>query len=113
MIDQRAAHVRVLYEKALEQLRHGGGESQQLLFPKVVDLEPAEEALIEEWLPELEAVGFDVERMSGRSVSVRGVPTHIRDEDESTILQDVLETLRDGKSLASDQRFEQIGRAHV
>lgn len=111
VIDQRAAHVRVLYEKALEQLRHGGGESQQLLFPKVVDLEPAEEALIEEWLPELEAVGFDVDRMSGRSVSVRGVPTHIRDEDESTILQDVLETLRDGKSLASDQRFEHLARA--
>lgn len=111
VIDQRAAHVRVLYEEALEQLRHGGGESQQLLFPKVVDLEPAEEALIEEWLPELEAVGFDVERMSGRSVSVRGVPTHIRDEDESTILQDVLETLRGGTSLASDQRFEHLARA--
>ncbi len=110
VINQRAAHIRVLYEEALSNLKDEAGESQQLLFPQVIDLDPAEEALLEEWLPELEALGFDVERMSGRSISVRGVPVHIRDEDESSILRDLLEGLRDDTEPVADQRAHHMAR---
>jgi DNA mismatch repair protein MutL len=110
VINQRASHIRVLYEEALSNLRDEAGESQQLLFPQVIDLEPAEEAMLDEWLPELEALGFDVERMSGRSISVRGVPVHIRDEDESSILRDVLEVLRDGTEPVPDQRTHHMAK---
>jgi DNA mismatch repair protein MutL len=111
VINQRAAHIRVLYEEALSNLKDEAGESQQLLFPQVIDLEPTEEAMLDEWLPELEALGFDVERMSGRSISVRGVPVHIRDEDESSILQDVLEMLREDPEPVADKRAQHMARA--
>jgi len=110
LVDQRAAHVRVLYEEALQRIEDGHGESQQLLFPVTVDLRPAEEALLDEWLPELEAAGFDVERMSGRTVTVRGVPTHVREESESTIFRTVLSQLKEGASPASDERKQRMAR---
>jgi len=110
VVDQRAAHVRVLYEEALQRIEDGHGESQQLLFPVTVDLRPAEEALLDEWLPELEAAGFDVERMSGRTVTVRGVPTHVREESESTIFRTLLSQLKEGASLASDERTQRMAR---
>ena len=110
MINQRAAHIRVLYEEALLNLEDGRGESQQLLFPQVIDLEAAEDALLDEWLPELKAIGFDVERMSGRSISIRGVPVHVRDEDESSIFRDVLDRLRDDTAPVADDRARHMAR---
>lgn len=110
MINQRAAHIRVLYEEALLNLEDGAAESQQLLFPQVIDLEPAEDALLDEWLPQLKAIGFDVERMSGRSISVRGVPVHVRDEDESSIFRDVLDRLRDDTTRVADDRARHMAR---
>ncbi|PEN12992.1 DNA mismatch repair protein MutL [Longibacter salinarum] len=111
MIDQRAAHVRVLYEQALGQLRSdGSGESQQLLFPQTVELDSVEDAMIDDWMPELKALGFDLERLSGRTVQVRGVPVHVRGEDESTILQTVMDQLREGTSLPAEERKEHIAK---
>lgn len=111
MIDQRAAHVRVLYEEALAKLSSGeAGESQQLLFPQTVELDPAEDAMLEEWMLELRALGFDLERLSGRTVQVRGLPVHVRDEDQSTILQTVMDRLRDGQGPDVDERHRHIAQ---
>ncbi len=90
LIDQNAAHERILYERALRNLESGFGLSQQLLFPQTLEFSPADLALIEELLPELRALGFDLERFSGRTVVVRGVPDDIRPGDERTMLEDLL-----------------------
>jgi len=112
LVDQRAAHVRVLYEQALEQLRsQESGESQQLLFPQTVDLDAAEEAMLEEWLPELQALGFDLERLSGRTVQIRGVPVQVRNEDESSILRTVMDALRAGEAPSPEDRQQHIATA--
>lgn len=112
LVDQRAAHVRVLYEQALEQLRsQESGESQQLLFPQTVELDAAEEALLEEWLPELRALGFDLERLSGRTVQIRGVPVQVRNEDESSILRTVMDALRAGEAPSPEDRQQHLATA--
>ncbi len=90
LIDQNAAHERILYERALRNLESGFGLSQQLLFPQTLEFAPADFALIEELLPELRALGFDLELFSGRTVVVRGVPDDIRPGDERTMLEDLL-----------------------
>ena len=90
IVDQNAAHERVLYERALQNMKSGLGLSQQLLFPQTVDFSPPDFETIKELLPDLRALGFDVEAFSGRSVVVRGVPAEIRSGDERTVLEDVL-----------------------
>ena len=91
VFDQNAVHERILYEKAFQSLSSGVSLSQQLLFPHTIDFSPDDFVLLEELLPDLRALGFDLEFFSGRSVVIRGVPTDIRLGDERTVLDDILE----------------------
>lgn len=103
---QQAAHRRVLYERALRRMAEGGAPSaaQQLLFPCQLDLDAAEAALLGEVLPELKALGFDLERFSGRTVVIRGLPADVAQQDEEALLRDVLAQYADG---SSDDRSRQ------
>ncbi len=110
LVDQRAAHVRVLYEQNQKRLREERGPSQQLLFPHTVDLAAADVELLEELLPELRALGFEIERMSGRTVAVRGVPPDVPDGDESAILEDLLEQYKSEQDAVEDERRDRLAR---
>jgi len=110
IVDQRAAHVRVLYERARTHLDKQRGESQRLLFPHTVDLSPAEVDLLEELRDDLEALGFDLERLSGRTVSVRGVPTDVPDGNEDSILEALLEQYTSGQADVDDERRKHLAK---
>ena len=107
MVDQRAAHIRVLYEHALRRVRNQQGDSQQLLFPHTIDLQPSQVDLLDELMPDLRALGFDLERLSGRTVAVRGVPVDVREGDERTILKDLL------TKYTTQERVEDERRKHL
>jgi DNA mismatch repair protein MutL len=110
LVDQRAAHVRVLYERNLVRLREEQGPSQQLLFPHTVDLSPADATLLDDLMPDLEALGFEIGRLSGRTVAVRGVPADVPDGDESAILEDLLEQYKSGGDAVEDDRRDRLAR---
>ena len=94
VMDQNAAHERILYEKALGSMDGGMGLSQQLLFPQTLDFSPADRELLDELLPDLRSLGFDVEPFSGRSVVVRGVPADVREGDARSILENIMEQFK-------------------
>lgn len=108
ILDQQAAHERILYERALQSMKSGFGMSQQLLFPHTLEFSPSDFELLQELLENLRALGFDLEVFSGRSVVVRGVPTDIRPGDERQILDDILNQY---KSYQSD--FQIKGRDNL
>lgn len=90
ILDQNAAHERILYERSLQNMASGLGLSQQLLFPQTVEFDQADLELLKELMRDLRALGFDLETFSGRSVVVRGVPADSHSGDERTVLEDVL-----------------------
>ncbi|WP_232797901.1 DNA mismatch repair endonuclease MutL [Salinibacter altiplanensis] len=110
LVDQRAAHVRVLYERARAHLRDQQGASQRLLFPHTVELSPAEIELLNELRTDLDALGFELERLSGRTVSVRGVPTDVPDGNEDTILEELLEQYQSAQNAVEDERREHLAK---
>ena len=110
IVDQRAAHVRVLYERARTHLQQQRGTSQRLLFPHTIDLAPAEVELLEELREDLEALGFELERLSGRTVSVRGVPTDVPDGAEDSILEEILEQYTSARDAVDDERRKHLAR---
>ena len=110
LVDQQAAHERVLYERALARAQAGQAESQQLLFPYTVELAPGEVEVLEEVLPDLRALGFDLDRLSGRTVAVRGVPVDVRDGQERALLDELLEQCK-GERLDPSQRQKELARA--
>jgi DNA mismatch repair protein MutL len=99
IVDQHAAHERILYEEARANLYGGAGTSQVLLFPKVVDLTPNELDALLMLEPHLKRLGFEVSLFGERQVAVRGIPAGIPEESAVGSLQSVLasvDTLGEG-----------------
>lgn len=74
IVDQHAAHERVLYEEVMTQLTTAGAAAQRLLLPLTIELTDEEMEVVERHREPLERVGFDVEPFGGRSVVVHTVP---------------------------------------
>jgi len=111
IIDQNAAHERVLFEKAMHSLESGFGLSQQLLFPHTLEFGPAEFALIKELMPSLRALGFEIGKFGGRSVIVRGVPAEIKVGDERTILEEILDQFKSNEDTLKLKARENLAKS--
>ncbi len=99
VVDQHAAHERVLYEKARVALSGAAetGPSQQLLFPVAVDLSPGEWESFDDVRPLLNKLGFTIQSMSGRTVLLEAVPGAFPKWPHDRILHDILTELPSGK----------------
>jgi DNA mismatch repair protein MutL len=111
ILDQNAAHERILYERSLQNIQTGLGLSQQLLFPQTVEFGQADLALLQELMRDLRALGFDLELFGGRSVVVRGVPADIQSGDERTVLEDVLTQYKTNRERVKVGSRENLARS--
>jgi DNA mismatch repair protein MutL len=93
LIDQHVAHERVLFDKyrALEASRRP--ESQQMLIPETFDLTPAQAAAFDTVAEELEAYGFEMMRLSGRTVAIKSTPADLPASEARNVLAEVLDTV--------------------
>lgn len=96
LIDQHAAHERVMYEKILGQLRDGAIDRQPLLDPFVVELSPDELAAYERSMDELMSVGFEIERFGEQSIVIRQIPAIVRGVDIAERIHLILGELAEG-----------------
>ena len=114
IIDQHAAHERILYEEALERLHGRSGASQRLLFPALVDLSGGQFDLLLEIAPQLELIGWDLSPLGPPTVMIQGVPSGLRSERPGSLLQDVLDGLGEDSGTGGEQeRLERIARSHA
>ena len=93
LIDQHVAHERVLFDKyrALEAARQT--DSQQLLVPETFDLTPAQAAVFDNLAPELENYGFELMRLSGRTVAIKATPADLPAGEARNMLSELLDTV--------------------
>jgi len=109
LIDQHVAHERVLFDRyrALETERRS--ESQQLLVPETFDLTPAQAAVFDDLAPELEKYGFELMRLSGRTVAIKAVPADLPGSEARNMLFELLETVdAEKKSSARETLRDEI-----
>ena len=92
IIDQQRAHVRVLFDKYLEQIKKKQGFSQRVLFPEMLQLPASEAAILLEIMDDLYAIGFDVADLGGGSYAINGVPSGIDGLNPVQLLQDMVHT---------------------
>lgn len=90
MIDQQAAHKRIIYEKALTATESSLPSTQQLLFAQTVELSASEFSMLEELHPIIQRMGFNVQMMSGNTAMISGVPADIDIGDEQSVLKSML-----------------------
>jgi len=100
IIDQHRAHVRILYEQYLKQLKEHTAHTQKMLFPEMVNLPTSNEAALQKVLSEMQTMGFELSNMGGGSYAVNGIPAGIEGLNISSLVSDmVASTLEDGTSV--------------
>jgi DNA mismatch repair protein MutL len=93
LIDQHAAHERVTFQKLKGELRDGGIRIQAMLTPQSIELNPARAAEIQVAIPELRAMGFDVESFGPSTLLLKGAPAVFGIEQAGRLLADMLDAV--------------------
>lgn len=108
LIDQHAAHERVLYERFLRALQRGDAPSQRLLLPLTVHLSTAESDAFEHHRESLQLLGYEVEPFGGSSLLVHAVPTPHPRFDAERCLRDTLAALAGDRAPSDAARHERL-----
>jgi DNA mismatch repair protein MutL len=111
LIDQHAAHERVLYETLRRQLSEEGVPSQVLLEPAVVTVPPGVDSLVEEAMGSLNRIGFAIEPFGGQAFLLRAVPTLLGEMEPVRAIQAAVEALEEDETpLAAEVEARLIAR---
>ena len=108
LINQHRAHAAVLYAQFTEQLSLSQGAMQQLLFPEVLSLSQEEMVLLNQILPDLKAIGFDMEQLSPDSYSILGIPAQLANQSSLPVIQHILHQVRERGADTQREWREQI-----
>lgn len=96
LIDQSAAHARILYEQALKTLSSNNMiNSQELLFPELIELSKVEKSLLVEILPDLKKLGFYLEPFGGDTYQIRGIPSGLSFSRAEKCIHEFLDSLQE------------------
>ena len=93
LIDQHAAHERLLYDRYLAAVEKGRTASQQLLLPQTMELNYDERLALEENQPLLRELGFEIELFGGSACQIRALPFILGQVSQEALVRDTLDTL--------------------
>jgi len=109
VVDQHAAHERLVYERMKAQMAEGSVTRQALLTPEVVELDPAEADRVVARADELAQLGLIVEPFGGGAVLVRETPALLGDTDVQGLIRDIADDLAEhGAALALSERLGEV-----
>jgi DNA mismatch repair protein MutL len=109
IVDQHAAHERLVYERLKRQMAERGVAAQALLIPEIVELSEAEAARLMEIEAELRRLGLSIEPFGAGAVAVRETPAALGQIDVQGLLRDILDDLADlGQSQTVQARIEAV-----
>lgn len=102
LIQQQNAHERILYENYMNALDGKPVATQQSLFPSTVELTSSDAVLLQELIPDLKELGYQLEPFGTNTFVIQGTPADIADGNEKVILEKMLEQY---KHFSSDIKF--------
>ena len=89
IIDQRRAHIRILYDGYMKQINQKRGASQGLLFPEIISFTPREATVLPYLLDDLAYIGFDLSDLGNNAYSINGIPSGLENTNIIETLQDI------------------------
>jgi len=105
IIDQHAAHERIMYEKIKNKVISG---TQSLLMPKTLEIEMKEFALISDNLEEISQMGFDLEIFGKNTIMVRGIPAALKIQNIDTAINEILSELSSSFNIKSIEERREV-----
>ncbi|MDR0427217.1 MAG: DNA mismatch repair endonuclease MutL [Dysgonamonadaceae bacterium] len=91
IIDQRQAHIRILFDDYMQRMYQKQGVSQRLLFPEIIFFTPGEATVLPCVLDDLAFIGFDLSDLGNHSYSINGVPAGLENVDYKESLQNMID----------------------
>lgn len=109
IVDQHAAHERLVYEKLKTQMAENGVAAQALLIPEIVELSDNDAAQLLEIADDLAKFGLTIEPFGGGAIAVRETPAILGEVNAAAMIKDILDELADqGDSASVQARIEAI-----
>lgn len=106
LLDQHAAHERLIYDKLKKELSEKSLITQKLLVPYVIRLTPTELSVLSENRELFESLGFDISDYGGGSAAVREIPFELSSEDISDFISETVEMISENKTAALTRKQE-------
>jgi DNA mismatch repair protein MutL len=111
LIDQQAAHERVLFERYLTVLKDAKSMSQKSLFPQTIHLNVSDTQLLKEILPGITALGFDIQEFGTNDFVVHGMPPDLNSQNEQQVIEGLLEQYKVNRESLSGQLHENLAHS--
>lgn len=111
IIDQQAAHERVLFERYLRALQDARIATQKTLFPQTLHLNTADAQLLKALLPEVNALGFDIQEFGQSDFVVHGLPADMEGNDEQKVIEGLLEQYKQHEAELDIAKRENLARS--
>lgn len=107
-VHQRRAHIRVLFEKYMQQLQSRKGYIQGQLFPERIEFTISESVVLDSIIDDISALGFDVSSLGGGSYALNGVPVGIEGLSAAKLLHDIVQSSMECTTSAKEKRYENL-----
>lgn len=111
LIDQQAAHERVMYERYLKMLSSKKHDSQRQLFPQNLDLNAADAQILKEILPDINNLGFDIQEFGKNSFVIHGFPSDILQGNEKMMVEELIEQFKMNAGISRLNKRENLAKS--
>lgn len=112
LIDQQAAHERILFEQYKTHLDDNKGSSQQSLFPSTIELSSADFELMSDLLPELQSLGFQLRPFGKTTYVIEGIPADLGNNvNETRVVEQLLEDFKNNKAELKIDKRDNLARS--
>ena len=91
LIDQHRAHVRILFDQYVANIRQRQGASQQVLFPEIVEFTAGEAAVLPVLLEDMQFIGFDLTNLGNNSYAINGLPAGGENLDPVSLIRNMVD----------------------
>lgn len=108
IIDQKRAHERVLYEEFISALNTDSSVAQKTLFPKTMELDQSDMAMISELEEDISRCGFDVRYLGNNTISINSQPSHSMNEDPREMLEIILEEYKNTEKKPGESNRDKV-----
>ena len=111
LIDQQAAHERVMFERYLKLIEKNRNESQRQLFPQSFELSAGDTQILLEILPEINNLGFDIQEFGKNSFVIHGFPADVLQGDEKRMVEELIEQYKMNSSVTRLSKRESLAKS--
>lgn len=111
LIDQSLAHERILYERYIEHIANNKSMQQRKLFSNTIEFNAHDATLLQELLPDIQALGFDIQHFGGTSFVIHSFPADLQHVNEKKVIEELLEQFKNNLSIQKLNARDNIARS--